>query len=132
MNLIVDNDTSLVLVCTDLAVAEAGGVYTVGGEKVGIATTSASLLTADSAPQYFYPQVYTYAGNTWTVADQSLYDLCYQQQCATFNLGQKNKRHAAYIAESDPIFFKSQRGEATQQQWLDAVAAIDARFPYMT
>jgi len=38
-------------------------------------------------------------------------------------------RHAAYIAESDPIFFMSQRGEATQQQWLDKVAEIKARWP---
>ena len=38
-------------------------------------------------------------------------------------------RHAAYVAESDPIFFMSQRGEATQQQWLDRVAEIKARWP---
>ena len=38
-------------------------------------------------------------------------------------------RRAAYAAESDPIFFMSQRGEATQQQWLDKVAEIKARWP---
>lgn len=38
-------------------------------------------------------------------------------------------RKAAYTAESDPIFFMSQRGEATQQQWLDKVAEIKARWP---
>jgi len=38
-------------------------------------------------------------------------------------------RHAAYVAESDPIFFMSQRSEATQQQWLDKVAEIKARWP---
>jgi hypothetical protein len=38
-------------------------------------------------------------------------------------------RHAAYVAEADPIFFMSQRGEATQQQWLDKVAEIKARWP---
>jgi len=38
-------------------------------------------------------------------------------------------RYAAYVAESDPIFFMSQRGEATQQQWLDKVAEIKARWP---
>lgn len=48
------------------------------------------------------------------------------------NEERRKKRHAAYVAESDPIFFKAQRGEATQQQWLDAVAAIDARYPYIT
>jgi hypothetical protein len=38
-------------------------------------------------------------------------------------------RRAAYAAESDPIFFMAQRGEATQQEWLDKVAEIRARFP---
>jgi len=38
-------------------------------------------------------------------------------------------RRAAYAAESDPIFFMAQRGEATQQQWLDEIAEIKARYP---
>jgi hypothetical protein len=38
-------------------------------------------------------------------------------------------RKAAYVAESDPIFFLSQRGEATQQEWLDKVAEIKSRWP---
>lgn len=38
-------------------------------------------------------------------------------------------RKAAYAAESDPIFFMSQRGEVTQQEWLDKVAEIKARWP---
>ena len=38
-------------------------------------------------------------------------------------------RHAAYVAESDPIFFMSQRGETTQADWLAKVAEIKARWP---
>lgn len=38
-------------------------------------------------------------------------------------------RRAAYAAESDPIYFMWQRGEATQQRWLDKVAEIKARYP---
>jgi hypothetical protein len=38
-------------------------------------------------------------------------------------------RRAAYAAESDPIYFMWQRGEATQQQWLDKIAEIKARHP---
>ena len=34
------------------------------------------------------------------------------------------KREAAYRAESDPLFFKYQRGEVTEQVWLDKVAEI--------
>jgi hypothetical protein len=39
-------------------------------------------------------------------------------------------RQAAYQATSDPIFFQAQRGEKTQQEWLDAVQAINDANPY--
>ena len=39
-------------------------------------------------------------------------------------------RAAAYTAEADPIFFKYQRGEATEQEWLDKIEEIRARYPY--
>lgn len=40
-----------------------------------------------------------------------------------------SKRHAAYVAESDPLFFKAQRGEGTMADWEAKVAAIKARYP---
>jgi hypothetical protein len=44
----------------------------------------------------------------------------------------KQARHAAYIAPSgsDAVFMKYQRGEATKQEWLDAVKAINDAHPY--
>lgn len=39
------------------------------------------------------------------------------------------QRQAAYQSEADPLFFKAQRGESTQQEWLDKVAEIKVRFP---
>jgi len=38
-------------------------------------------------------------------------------------------RKIAYREESDPLFFKVQRGEATEQEWLDKIAEIKARYP---
>lgn len=38
-------------------------------------------------------------------------------------------RSQAYRDESDPLYFKSQRGEATHQEWLDKVDEIKARWP---
>lgn len=38
-------------------------------------------------------------------------------------------RSAAYQAESDPLFFKAQRGEATMEEWIAKVAEIKERFP---
>lgn len=39
-------------------------------------------------------------------------------------------RAAAYQKESDPLFFKAQRGEAEMGEWLALVGAIKSRFPY--
>ena len=38
-------------------------------------------------------------------------------------------RAAAYRTEADPLFFKSQRGEATHEEWIAKVDEIRARFP---
>lgn len=38
-------------------------------------------------------------------------------------------RFQAYTKESDPLFFKWQRGEGTEQAWLDKVAEIKQRYP---
>lgn len=38
-------------------------------------------------------------------------------------------RAAAYVKESDPLFFKYQRGEVLKEDWLAKVAEIKARYP---
>jgi hypothetical protein len=39
-------------------------------------------------------------------------------------------RAEAYRQTSDPIFFEYQRGDATEQEWLDAVQAVKTANPY--
>jgi hypothetical protein len=41
----------------------------------------------------------------------------------------QRQRAAAYVAESDPLFFKAQRGEATMEEWQSKVAEIKTRYP---
>jgi len=42
----------------------------------------------------------------------------------------ENARRIAYQTQSDPLFFEWQRGDGTEQAWLDAVAAAKAAHPY--
>jgi hypothetical protein len=63
---------------------------------------------------------------TWVVTDKT------PEQIAEYNNQQKQNRLYAYEQESDPIFFKWQRGEATQQEWLDAVELVKQQYPYIT
>jgi hypothetical protein len=51
-------------------------------------------------------------------------------QKAVFNKSQEDARSNAYRNESDPLFFKWQRGEGTEQEWKNKVAEIQARYPY--
>ncbi len=41
-------------------------------------------------------------------------------------------RRLAYQTDSDPIFFEYQRGDKTEQEWLDAVQAVKDAHPYPT
>ncbi len=43
---------------------------------------------------------------------------------------QSSARAEAYRSEADPLFFMSQRGEATIEEWQAKVAEIKARYPY--
>lgn len=42
----------------------------------------------------------------------------------------ENQRKAAYQQEADPLFFSYQRGETTEQEWLDKVTEIKLAYPY--
>lgn len=63
----------------------------------------------------------------YTVVDATAEEIA--QRKDDLNLQAKANRADAYRNESDPLFFKWQRGEATQQEWLDKVAEIKARYP---
>lgn len=39
-------------------------------------------------------------------------------------------RQIAYRETADPIFFEYQRGDKTEQEWLDAVQAVKDAHPY--
>lgn len=42
----------------------------------------------------------------------------------------QSERQAAYVNESDPLFFGWQRGENTEQEWLNKIEEIRTRYPY--
>lgn len=41
----------------------------------------------------------------------------------------EKKRALAYQAESDPLYFKWKRGEATEEDWLEKIQEIKDRYP---
>jgi hypothetical protein len=47
------------------------------------------------------------------------------------NESARRARLAAFRDEADPLFFGWQRGENTEQEWLDKCEEIRQRFPYV-
>ena len=45
-------------------------------------------------------------------------------------LAVKQARQAAYQQTADPLFFGFQRGDNTEQEWVDAVQAVKDQYPY--
>jgi hypothetical protein len=98
-------------------------------------TDYAAVLTANYPDAEWTLEGDTYDGLTWigpgdqpTQADLDAAwpQVDYQRQIAAV----EDARRAAYEAESDPLFFEWQRGDGTEQAWLDAVAAVKAANPY--
>ena len=53
-----------------------------------------------------------------------------QVQYETQYAAVEQARLTAYEQQSDPIFFKWQRGDATELEWREAVAKVKAENPY--
>lgn len=76
----------------------------------------------------------SYDGLTWLDSSQKPtqdeLDALWSSTQATLQTEQaQRQRAAAYVAESDPLFFKAQRGEATMEEWQAKVAEIKTRYP---
>ena len=106
---------------------------TLGGGFVNYDLNAGNATVIDVAPpQPALGGVWKWDGGTWVCLDLAAVDAYLQQQKDAYNAQQKERRAKAYTSEADPIFFKAQRGEATQQEWLDKVAEIAARYPYQS
>jgi hypothetical protein len=95
----------------------------------------AAVLTANYPGQEWTLNGDTYDGLTWlsdtpkptqAELDAAWPRVDYDRQVAAVEAA----RRADYEAQSDPLFFEWQRGDGTEQAWLDAVNAVKAAHPY--
>jgi len=63
----------------------------------------------------------------WAVTDAALEEV--ERRKADQLEGVRSARRYAYSQESDPLFLKAQRGEATMEEWVAKVAEIKTRHP---
>jgi hypothetical protein len=77
----------------------------------------------------------TYAGLTWLSntpmpSEAELEAAWPQVQYEAAYAAVEAARRADYEKDADPLFFQWQRGDGTEQAWLDAVALVKATHPY--
>jgi hypothetical protein len=88
-----------------------------------------------------------YSGSEWTLAGDSYEGLTWLSGSAKPSQAEldglwpevqyevayaevESARAQAYRETADPLFFQYQRGEVTEQEWLDAVQAVKDAHPY--
>ena len=76
-----------------------------------------------------------YTGLTWLSdtpkpTEKALEALWAEVQYETAYARVERARQAEYQATTDPLFFEFQRGDVTEQAWLDAVQAVKDAHPY--
>jgi hypothetical protein len=76
-----------------------------------------------------------YTGLTWLSdtpkpTKKALEALWAEVQYETLYAQVEQARRAEYQATTDPMFFEFQRGDVTEQAWLDAVQAVKDANPY--
>jgi hypothetical protein len=128
MNILLDSNNVAVFVGMAFELKE-DGVFFTNSYNSEYSTANASVIDAD-APYPALSHVWKWENDAWVCIDQEAVDAYLSAQKAAFNESQRQKREAAYKAESDPINFMMQRDEATQEEWLAKIAEIKARFPY--
>ena len=95
----------------------------------------AAVLTANYPGAQWTLDGDTYDGLTWlsdtpkptqAELDAAWPQVDYDNQVAAV----EQARLTAYEQQSDPVFFKWQRGDATEAEWREAVAKVKAENPY--
>ena len=85
----------------------------------------------DEATQNIAPGAPAFDGQTWhqtwAVTEATAREIAERADAKSAAIDLM--RRAAYAKEADPLFFKWQRGEAQQSDWLAKVAEIKSRFP---
>jgi len=95
----------------------------------------ATILTSKYAGSLWNLNGNDYTGLTWLSetpkpTKKALEALWVEVQYETAYAQVEQARRAEYQATTDPLFFEFQRGDVTEQAWLDAVQAVKDANPY--
>lgn len=130
MNIVLNKDNVGIFLNTEVTLTENGVMFEDGGINTEYTTDNASSIEAiqPNPPVDF---AWKWNGTDWEVFDQQKIDAYVLDKNIAFNKKQAELRAKAYPIESDPLFFKAQRGEANIDEWEAKVAEIKGKYPYI-
>lgn len=80
-------------------------------------------------PEFLITGAFRREDDAWVIADIDAYDRAKIDFIKRHNAKAAEMRRAAYQMESDPIFFRYQRGECPKHEWEVKVVEIKNRYP---
>ena len=92
----------------------------------GIDTWASLVIEKDESGNIINNPVITFDKEVSPTQEQL--DALYEEISGEKPVSLDEKRRQAYRDESDPLFFKWQRGEATMEEWLAKIAEIKGRY----
>lgn len=129
MKIILNSNNLAFFIGEHFTVTENGITLANGAVNSSYTSNNTTVIETDIIPDPPIPFAWKWENETWIVANQEAIDAYLVDQNINFNAEQSQKRSQAYIVESDPLFFKAQRGEGTMADWEAKVAQIKARYP---
>jgi hypothetical protein len=129
MNILLDQNNVAFFIGMTFTVTNTNVEFSDGSVCNDLNTSNTYVINTDP-PQVPLSGAWKWENNAWACINQDAVDSYIAQQKSEFNAVQKAKREDAYRIESDPIYFLSQRGEATVQEWEAKITEIKARYPY--
>lgn len=128
MNILLDENNLAFYIGEAFEVTDEG-VLVAGGINTSYTTANTTVIDT-TPPEPPIAFVWRWEDSGWVCIDQDAIDAYTASQTALYNSNQAQLRADAYKQESDPVFFKAQREEATMDEWRALVAEIKERYPY--
>ena len=129
MTILLDSNNLAFYIGQNFTVTEDAIVFSNGLINTQYTTANTSQIQAEQ-PQSPVDFAWKWENDSWVCVNPEAVSAWEAQQIEQYNAQQSASRAAAYPTQSDPIYFQWQRGVKTEQEWLDAVAAIHTQYPY--
>lgn len=78
MNIILEQQSNLVVLSTTSDLSILNGNYAIGGINTGFSAQTYDIVENVELPQFYFNNCYSYVNGVWTIINQEIYDVDYE------------------------------------------------------